>query len=181
MRDNWCVGFSDRYTVGVWVGNFSGTPMWSMSGVTGAAPIWIEVMNYLHNREKARLRKVPAGLVQQQVRWEETGVTRNEWFLKGTETEIVAEAKGAKRPKIVYPATGTIVAVDPDIPINHQKLFFDLEPRAASAAWVLDGKEIGSADSAVAWLPKRGRHELSVIDPTGIRLDSVKFEVRGGR
>jgi len=23
MRDNWCVGYSDRYTVGVWVGNFS--------------------------------------------------------------------------------------------------------------------------------------------------------------
>ena len=22
MRDNWCVGFSDRYTVAVWVGNF---------------------------------------------------------------------------------------------------------------------------------------------------------------
>jgi len=24
MRDNWCVGFSDKYTVGVWAGNFSG-------------------------------------------------------------------------------------------------------------------------------------------------------------
>ena len=27
MRDNWCVGFTDRYTVGVWVGNASGEPM----------------------------------------------------------------------------------------------------------------------------------------------------------
>ena len=28
MRDNWCVGFSDRYTVGIWAGNFSGEPMY---------------------------------------------------------------------------------------------------------------------------------------------------------
>ena len=27
MRDNWCVGYSRRYTVGVWVGNFAGEPM----------------------------------------------------------------------------------------------------------------------------------------------------------
>ena len=38
MRDNWCVGFSERYTVGVWVGNASGAPMHDVSGVTGAAP-----------------------------------------------------------------------------------------------------------------------------------------------
>ena len=48
MRDNWCVGFSSRYTVGVWVGNFDGSAMWDVSGVTGAAPLWLEVMNYLH-------------------------------------------------------------------------------------------------------------------------------------
>ena len=35
MRDNWCVGFSRRYTVGVWVGNFSGEPMRNVSGITG--------------------------------------------------------------------------------------------------------------------------------------------------
>jgi len=26
MRDNWCVGYSKGYTVGVWIGNFSGRP-----------------------------------------------------------------------------------------------------------------------------------------------------------
>src|SRR5205085_11093419 len=43
MRDNWCIGFTARYTVGVWVGNFSGAPMRDVSGVTGAAPIWREI------------------------------------------------------------------------------------------------------------------------------------------
>jgi penicillin-binding protein 1C len=26
MRDNWCIGYSHKYTVGVWVGNFTGEP-----------------------------------------------------------------------------------------------------------------------------------------------------------
>jgi penicillin-binding protein 1C len=33
MRDNWCVGYSERYTVGVWVGNFRASPC-------GTSPAW---------------------------------------------------------------------------------------------------------------------------------------------
>ena len=40
MRDNWAVGWSERYTVGVWVGNASGAAMHEVSGTSGAAPIW---------------------------------------------------------------------------------------------------------------------------------------------
>ena len=38
MRDNWCVGFTDRYTVAVWVGNVEGDAMRAVSGTSGAAP-----------------------------------------------------------------------------------------------------------------------------------------------
>ncbi len=50
MRDNWCVGYTDKFTVGVWVGNSSGAPMRDVTGITGAAPTWLSVMNYLHDR-----------------------------------------------------------------------------------------------------------------------------------
>jgi penicillin-binding protein 1C len=53
MRDNWCVGFSARYTVGVWVGNASGAPMHAVSGVTGAAPVWRTVMDALQRSDLA--------------------------------------------------------------------------------------------------------------------------------
>lgn len=43
-RDNWCLGYVPEFTVGVWVGNFQGQPMNQVSGVTGAAPIWRDVM-----------------------------------------------------------------------------------------------------------------------------------------
>ena len=63
MRDNWCVGFSARYTVGVWVGNASGAPMHAVSGVTGAAPVWRTVMDALQRSDVATEhpgRMVPA-------------------------------------------------------------------------------------------------------------------------
>jgi penicillin-binding protein 1C len=56
MRDNWCIGYSARYTVGVWVGNASGESMWNVSGVTGAAPVWQDVMHYLHAGARDPLR-----------------------------------------------------------------------------------------------------------------------------
>lgn len=46
MRDNWAVGWSERYTVGVWVGNASGAAMHDVSGTSGAAPIWAAVMGF---------------------------------------------------------------------------------------------------------------------------------------
>ena len=43
-RDNWTVGYTPTHTVAVWVGNFDGAPMQEVSGVTGAGPIFHDVM-----------------------------------------------------------------------------------------------------------------------------------------
>jgi len=44
-RDNWTIGWSSRAIVGVWVGNNDNTPMTNVaSGVTGASPIWRQIM-----------------------------------------------------------------------------------------------------------------------------------------
>jgi penicillin-binding protein 1C len=43
-RDNWTVGFTREVTVAVWVGNFDGHGMTGSSGVTGAAPLFGDVM-----------------------------------------------------------------------------------------------------------------------------------------
>jgi penicillin-binding protein 1C len=45
FRDNWTVGFTREVTVGVWVGNFDGSPMREVSGITGAAPLFRAVMD----------------------------------------------------------------------------------------------------------------------------------------
>ena len=43
-RDNWTLGFTRSVTVGVWVGNFDRSELRNSSGVTGAAPIFHDVM-----------------------------------------------------------------------------------------------------------------------------------------
>ncbi len=68
-RDNWTVGFTRDYTVGVWVGNFDGTPMRKVSGITGAAPIYRDVMLalYRHYNPPNWLEPLPDGLVTRRI------------------------------------------------------------------------------------------------------------------
>lgn len=44
FHDNWCLGFTHEYTVGVWAGNFDQTPLKGLSGVAGAGPIFHRAM-----------------------------------------------------------------------------------------------------------------------------------------
>src|SRR6185436_9669670 len=82
MRDNWAIGWSRRYTVGVWVGNASGAPMWDVSGTSGAAPVWAELMSFLHRREPSRAPTPPPGVVRMHVRFgDELEAARDEWFI----------------------------------------------------------------------------------------------------
>ncbi|WP_343652160.1 penicillin-binding protein 1C [Herbaspirillum sp.] len=149
MRDNWCVGYSSRYTVGVWVGNASGAPMWDVSGVTGAAPVWQEVMQYLHERGRGGSRDArssppqkPAGIQARAIRYEQDlEAARTEYFLPGTaQSEIrIAHAREI-RPAISYPTAGMLVALDPDIPPARQRIRFRAQGAPAGSRWVLDGK-----------------------------------------
>ncbi|WP_394824565.1 penicillin-binding protein 1C [Pendulispora albinea] len=43
-RDNWAVGYAHDVTVAAWVGNFDGTPMTDITGITGAGPLFHAVM-----------------------------------------------------------------------------------------------------------------------------------------
>jgi penicillin-binding protein 1C len=89
MRDNWAVGYSQRYSVGVWVGNASGAAMHDVSGTTGAAPIWAAVMQYLHDSQASRAPKAPAGLVRAEVGFAGIEAPRSEWFVSGTQQNRV--------------------------------------------------------------------------------------------
>jgi penicillin-binding protein 1C len=47
-RDNWAVGYTPEFTVGVWVGNLDGAPMRRLAGVAGAAPVLKALIRHLH-------------------------------------------------------------------------------------------------------------------------------------
>jgi len=62
-RDNWTVGYTTSYVVGVWVGNADNEPMRGISGVDGAAPIWRGILRELHPTQPAPFVR-PDGLVE---------------------------------------------------------------------------------------------------------------------
>jgi penicillin-binding protein 1C len=180
MRDNWCVGYSAHFTVGVWVGNFSGEPMWDVSGLTGAAPLWLELMNHL-NREAASMRpEPPPGVVRSLVQAADgSAEVRAEWFIRGTEPAAPQVAAGGAAARIVYPPQGAILAVDPDIPSHLQRVFFISEGRTHGLIWMLDGRRLPGTPLKTGWTPVPGRHRLTLYDAAGRAVDAVRFQVRG--
>ena len=205
MRDNWTVGYTSRYTVGVWVGNADGQPMWDVSGVTGAAPIWAAIVGYLHRRVPSVAPRAPAGVVQARVNFDgNIEPARNEWFVDGTQTQTVGLASNAistdnvngiartaqasgkaavsssnAAPRIGSPTDGTLFALDPDIPATRQRIVFERASGSSGrASWRLDGRPLGR-EARVLWLPWPGRHVLELVNTDGSSADSVRFEVRG--
>lgn len=67
FRDNWTIGFTPEFTVGVWVGNFDGAPMHEVSGVTGAGPILHGIFDHLHATRGTSWYRTPAEIVERNV------------------------------------------------------------------------------------------------------------------
>jgi penicillin-binding protein 1C len=178
MRDNWCLGFTQRYTIGVWVGNASGEAMHGVSGVSGAAPVWAKLASYLHRGKPSRPPVPPAGVLQQRIEFEaEREPARPDWFIKGTEQPrmlATAQLRSNSALGIANPLNGSIYALDPDIPPQAQKIRFE----GQSGQWELDGKLLGRG-SQMSWAPMPGQHGLRLLDERGRVLQQLRFEVRG--
>ena len=203
MRDNWAVGFSERYTIGVWLGNASGAAMGDVSGTSGAAPVWAALMRHLHARTPSRPPAPPPGVLRQRVRFgDQLEAARDEWFLPGTQQALFAidsEAasarpasaggqKGLKSeddpavpPRITAPQDGIILALDPDIPPARQRLTLLADAGGAAPAslrWWIGAREVGRGPQA-QWLPWPGRHVVQLRDAAGRVQDERRIEVRG--
>jgi penicillin-binding protein 1C len=63
FRDNWCIGYTPEFTVGVWAGNFENQPMKGISGVAGAAPVFHRTMLRIHRDHPPAWFKRPDGMV----------------------------------------------------------------------------------------------------------------------
>lgn len=101
-RDNWTIGYTPSYLVAVWVGNNDNSPMSGIvSGVTGAAPIWNELMTELLKDKKPEIPQKPPNVVGKYV-CNTTGAaapagekcaSRFEYFIKGVPEKKVNYTK----------------------------------------------------------------------------------------
>jgi penicillin-binding protein 1C len=180
MRDNWCIGFTDRYTVGVWVGNLEGDPMRAVSGTSGAAPVWRDVMMALHAERPGLPPARPSGIEERTIRFSrDIEQARREYFLAGTAMSQIAVAPPlSRRPRIVSPVSGSVYALDPDIPIARQRMAISVTGEVTGHRLVLDGRDLGLADQRPLVLAGPGQHKLRLIDLGGRAVDQVLFTVR---
>ncbi|HEY9151910.1 MAG TPA: penicillin-binding transpeptidase domain-containing protein, partial [Anaerolineales bacterium] len=90
FRDNWTLGYTPDLVTGVWVGNANYTPMVNTTGVSGAAPIWSQFMQYavpyLTKGSPSWFTR-PAGIVEETI-CSLSGTMPSQWCKGGTRTEI---------------------------------------------------------------------------------------------
>ena len=180
MRDNWCIGFSDRFTVAVWIGNAEGDSMTQVSGTSGAAPVWRDLMLALHHDRPGEPIPLPPGVERRPIRYAAgTEPTRIEAFLGHTgQGTLVGAPSGARRPRIAAPVAGTVYALDPDIPPARQRIRLAASGASPGDHLRLDHQIVGRALDDQMVLASPGRHRLELIDSGSRVTDRVIFSVR---
>ena len=117
FRDTWTLGFTRDYTVGTWVGNFDGSPMRGVSGVTGAGPLWNRIMLHLYERNaEPQPFSAPSGFVRASI-CATTGHAPGrrcpgivqEWVLP-SDFAGLAQTDTATGLRIVFPHDGDVFA-----------------------------------------------------------------------
>jgi penicillin-binding protein 1A len=80
FKDNWTVGYTTDYVMGVWAGNNDDSPMFNVTGVDGAAPIWHDSMLLAEQGRPITNFANPGGVVYKTVPY--PGITTTDWYLK---------------------------------------------------------------------------------------------------
>ena len=90
-KDNWTIGYTPQVVAGVWIGNTDNSPMKKVSGISGAAPLWNQLMTYFLKDKPIEPFVRPSGLVEKVI-CATTGLlptkycpTTRELFIPGTE------------------------------------------------------------------------------------------------
>lgn len=205
--DAWAVGYNYRYTAGVWLGNLDRTPMKEVSGAMGPALVLRGIFAELTRDQDTQPLDNNRGFDTVTVcritghRAGERCPGTLELFRPGTAPkqpcrlhgDHIADAIDAAADysqhgvsHIIMPTPGLVIAKDPRIPDDKERLPFQLNARdeVIETAWFVDGVHVATTrDSQWFWPLEAGRHEVSarVIGKKGghaIDLKPVTFTVK---
>jgi len=196
FRDNWTVGYTPRYTVGVWVGNFDGSPMRRVSGITGAGPLFRDVMLQLEAGRPKTPFPEPEGIVKTKI-CPLSGLRPGpacpsaieELFLAGTAPEKecgLSHRPGPRRsnvqaslrrPRAVLsvetPLPGDVYKIDPVLRPEFQVLRLQAsvsdEAAVEAVEWWVNDRLVGRAKYpyALAWPLRPGIHVVKARATAG--------------
>ena len=184
LSNNFAIGYTPRWTVGVWVGNFDASPMQKVSGITGAGPILHDVAVAVQARYPSTNFMEPKGIKHIAV-CSETGLlagpkcshTHEEVF---DQVHLPVRCNGQHKltvsaVQITSPTAGDIFYVDPATPRATQQLKLAATCAQNACRWKLDGKPLPGTSCETWWPLAGGKHSLSVT--CGGQTDTLSFEV----
>ncbi len=166
FRDNWCVGYTNGFVVGVWAGNFEASPMDQVSGVTGAGAVWRRVADLLAEKYPPAEFRPPRDVVVAAtcpvsglLAGPQCPNRAREFFLAGQplpevcrHQELDRAALGVSVPIVglsrdfglIRPLGGEIYAWDPGInpQVQHIAAQAQSVPGVEELVWRLNGREL---------------------------------------
>lgn len=196
-KDNWAVGYTPDWTVAVWVGNFDGTPMRRVSGVTGAAPLLRDAALAMERRYGAREFPVPAEIREVEVDPDSgllagagcAGAVREVFRRDLLPTRACAAAAPRSAPAgarfaIAFPRPDDVLRLDPAAPAGAQSVPLSAEPEDAAGEWTwfVDGRALPEKSPRAWWRPSPGVHEVRVAFRPALgaeREETVRVRVLG--
>jgi penicillin-binding protein 1C len=188
FHDTWTVGFTRDYTVGVWVGNFDGSPMRGVSGVTGAGPLWNRIMLHLYERNaEPPAFAAPSGFVRRSI-CATTGriahanddcvAVVQEWVAP-RDLPALRSRDEATALHIAFPADGdtfVLNATTSTLQRREQQLLLRAIDARVALHWSVNGIAIGTDAAGNAFWPLRlGTWRIDAVD--GRRHDRVTIRV----
>lgn len=144
-HDNWTVGYTPSFTVGVWVGNNDNHAMKDITGVVGAAPVWNQFFEeFLKGKPTERFTK-PNGIKEMEICTLSGKLPdglcpekATEFFIEGTEPKEVSKL----HKKVRIDKRNGLLAGDSCLQeYIEEKIMIDYPPEAYTWA-VEDGQEV---------------------------------------
>ncbi len=183
FRDNWTVGYTPDLVVGVWVGNADSEPMKGVTGVTGAAPLWRDVMEAAHKGLPVHAFVRPDGLVAVEVCAlsgelpnPDCPHTVTELFLEGTEPTTTCEMhqRIGDQVYVVLPPEAQAWGREHGIPQPPT----DDRVSAPEAGLILTSPDTGAVYRIDPTLPP-AQQKIRIAAAAGVALDRATLLVDG--
>lgn len=165
-RDAWAVGFNDKFTVGVWIGNLDYSEMNEVTGSIGPSLVLRSIFNELNKFREVRPLYFSKNLIKKRIciktgRLEHDECeARDEWFILGTKP--TGNVQLTSELRIRKPSNGLMLAMDPRIPDDHEYFEFSLTERKdiKNVHWYVNDKLISiTKGSKYNWKVSKGNYK----------------------
>jgi len=169
-RDAWSLGFSKKYTVGIWVGRADGSTRPGHIGRNDAAPLLLKVFDLLPPESRAPSPPPDGAFVAQNAEQLPPALQRFR-----PNARLAAGLKRIQPPRIQFPPNGATLSLED--PKKPQPLPLKAQGGREPLRWVVNGLPLDANDTW--WTPDgEGFARITVVDADG-RSDTSQIRLKG--